>query len=922
MWDPYRLPVGTGKALVPGPLARYPRSSHVRARGRGGWPAAPVRRMPRAMTLEAELAAAIEAAARGVPPPDFEPWALRVFAQQFEYNAPSRAFCVRRGVTPATVARWEDVPAVPSVAFRQVDLACGPPEAVFVTSGTTNRAARGRHLVPHLALYRCSALASFARFVLPDGVRLPCLAFVPPPALRPASSLVQMCVWVGEALASSIEWMIGERGLETERLLARLAAAEASGEALLLVGMTAAFTKLFAACRTRGRGFRLGPASRVVDTGGQKGTTRPLSRPAFLSECWTLLGIPGYYCINEYGMTELCSQRYDSALDDRFHGRSLAPRRLAGPPWLRTRVLDPDTLAPVAPGTSGLLCHHDLANAGSVSVVLSEDLGRAVGDDGIEVLGRVAHVVASHVPALALPAIALGCLAGAAVLVKSGRDDPLSAPAFQRALAAVDPVLAATVVTAYWPGGEVAREDAALGRAAVVVATGGDATLAALAPRLGRRLIAHGPRWSVALVGRAGAGDVDAIALDTALHDQRGCLSPHAVYVTDDARAFAERLAAAAARSPCSRSSRERRPRGALPPPRVPDVARTPRHRGGARRRLDGVGRRRPRVPGPARRHGGRERRPHAPRGGGGAARAGRAASPRHGVRRVRAGGAGAPRDASRWAPRAPARGRLLHLERRRGDRGRAQDGAQAYPPAAHRRLRGRLPRRHAGRPLDRRKPRLPRTLRAAAARGDAPSLRRRGRAGGDRRAHRGGRGRAGAGRGRRPHPRAGVPAHAPPPLRRDRRAARPRRGGDGLRAHGTSVRAPALGRGAGPARARQGARRRAPARRLHREPGGDGHARPRPAGRARDDLRGAPALLRGRPGGARGGPARGSGGSRRGARRRHARAPLRARRTRRSRRGPRPRPPPRPRVRRGGGVRALRAARARAPPHPQLDAA
>ena len=157
----------------------------------------------------------------------------------------------------------------------------------------------------------------------------------------------------------------------------------------------------------------------------------------------------------------------------------------------------------------------------------------------------VAHVVASNVPALALPAIALGCLAGAAVLVKSGRDDPLSAPAFQRALAAVDPVLAATVVTAYWPGGEVAREDAALGRAAVVVATGGDATLAALAPRLGRRLIAHGPRWSVALVGRAGAGDVDAIALDTALHDQRGCLSPHAVYVTDDARAFAERLAAA-----------------------------------------------------------------------------------------------------------------------------------------------------------------------------------------------------------------------------------------------------------------------------------------------------------------------------------------------------------------------------------------
>src|SRR5207253_5508176 len=195
--------------------------------------------------------------------------------------------------------------------------------------------------------------------------------------------------WVGEAFATRVEWFVAAAGLEIDRLLARLTDLETSGDAVLLLGVTAAFAQLFDACRTRGRTFRLGPASRVVDTGGQKGLARPLSRPAFLRECWTAFGIPGYYCVNEYGMTELCSQRYDSALDDRFHGRSLAPRRLAGPPWLRTRVLDPDTLAPVAPGPSGLLCHHDLANAGPVSVVLTEDLGRAAGDDGIAVLGRV-----------------------------------------------------------------------------------------------------------------------------------------------------------------------------------------------------------------------------------------------------------------------------------------------------------------------------------------------------------------------------------------------------------------------------------------------------------------------------------------------------------------------------------------------------
>jgi hypothetical protein len=349
--------------------------------------------VPAPPPFEAEVAAAVAAATGNAAGFDFEAWALRVFAHQFAHNAPYRALCERRGITPHTVARWDDVPPVPSAAFRRVDLACGPAEAIFRSSGTTDPETRARHLVPHLALYRTAALAAFTRFVLPDGFRLPLLLLVPSPVLRPDSSLVQMCVWVGEALATGVEWFVGADGLHIERLLVRLADAEARGEAVLLAGVTAVFAQLFDACRARGRTFRLGPPSRIMDTGGQKGLRRPLSRGGFLRECWSLLGVAGYYCVNEYGMTELCSQRYDSVLVDRFHGRSLAPRRLVAPPWLRTRVLDPDTLAPVAAGAPGLLCHHDLANAGSASVVLTEDLGRTVAGDGIEVLGRVAGAV-------------------------------------------------------------------------------------------------------------------------------------------------------------------------------------------------------------------------------------------------------------------------------------------------------------------------------------------------------------------------------------------------------------------------------------------------------------------------------------------------------------------------------------------------
>lgn len=337
------------------------------------------------MSLEAELAAAIRASdgAKQVP---FEPWALRVFAHQFERNPPYRAFCERRGATPDTVTAWDHVPPVPTAAFRESDLACGPAEAVFRTSGTTaGPAARGRHAIPHLDLYRAAALTAFARFLLPDGARLPALFLLPPPAERPDSSLVRMCAWVGEELATSAEWFAGARGLDVPRLVERLRTAEACGEAVLLAGPTAGFVRLFDA----GPPVRLGPGSRLMDTGGAKGMTRPLSRVGFLRACWTRLGIAGYFCVNEYGMTELCSQRYDSVLRDRFAGRSLDARRLVAPPWLRTRVLDPDTLRPVRAGSVGLLCHHDLANAGSVSVVLTEDIGRAVGDDGIAVVGRV-----------------------------------------------------------------------------------------------------------------------------------------------------------------------------------------------------------------------------------------------------------------------------------------------------------------------------------------------------------------------------------------------------------------------------------------------------------------------------------------------------------------------------------------------------
>ena len=107
-----------------------------------------------------------------------------------------------------------------------------------------------------------------------------------------------------------------------------------------------------------------------------------------------------------------------------------------------------------------------------------------------------------------------------------------------------------------------------------------------------------------------------------------------------------------------------------------------------------------------------------------------------------------------------PGAGALLQL-RRRGQRGRVQDGPP-HRPAAHRRRRGRVPRPHDGRARAHRPAGQADAVRAAAARGVARALRRRRRAGRRRRRrHRRGLPRAdpGGGRASSSRPRATSPA-------------------------------------------------------------------------------------------------------------------------------------------------------------------
>ena len=50
---------------------------------------------------------------------DFDSLALRLFVYQYENNLPYQRFCNGRGQTPATVTRWQEIPAAPAAAFKR-----------------------------------------------------------------------------------------------------------------------------------------------------------------------------------------------------------------------------------------------------------------------------------------------------------------------------------------------------------------------------------------------------------------------------------------------------------------------------------------------------------------------------------------------------------------------------------------------------------------------------------------------------------------------------------------------------------------------------------------------------------------------------------------------------------------------------------
>ena len=329
-----------------------------------------------------ERGAAPAERARGAQEAELNRLALELFAFQYEHNAPYRRFCRARRVEPGRVSEWTQIPPMPLTAFKELTLACEPPEhaaAVFMTSGSTGASRRGRNHHPHLHLYDASLRVNFAHHFLPDRDRTRVLVLNQRPEEQPNSSIAYFFARLVDFFGDpASDFFVDDRGLQVQRLVAAFREAQAAREPVVLLGTSFAYVHLLDALTQEGLSFRLPPGSRLLDTGGFKGRSREVSAEELRASFGERLGIPDAWCVNYYGMTEISTQYYDTSLRSDWQGAPSGPRYKTVPPWARVRVIDPETQLPVKDGEQGLIVHYDLANRGSCLAVLSEDIGYLV----------------------------------------------------------------------------------------------------------------------------------------------------------------------------------------------------------------------------------------------------------------------------------------------------------------------------------------------------------------------------------------------------------------------------------------------------------------------------------------------------------------------------------------------------------------
>ncbi len=323
---------------------------------------------------------------------EFNRIALAQFELQFHTIPPYREYCQHKGVSPAAAKKWQEIPAVPSKAFKDFVLASFPVEKAehaYFTSGTTNPLKKGQIYRDPAAVKLIHAANGLLtrKYVFPDQERMKILLMTPSPQMAPGIGMAVGLDRVRTQFGTpDSDYLISFGGLNLELMVQSLLDAEATGAPLALIGSTPGFIFFFKACARDKISFKLPLGSRICDGGGYMGQFGECSKEEYFEMCHEILGIEEPYCINVLGMGEVSTNFFDSTLADHLAGRQSSRHKII-PPWTRTQVVDVDTFTRLPPGEVGLLKHYDLVNRSMVVAVQTDNLGFET-EDGFEIVGR------------------------------------------------------------------------------------------------------------------------------------------------------------------------------------------------------------------------------------------------------------------------------------------------------------------------------------------------------------------------------------------------------------------------------------------------------------------------------------------------------------------------------------------------------
>lgn len=163
----------------------------------------------------------------------------------------------------------------------------------------------------------------------------------------------------------------------------------------------------------------------------------------------------------------------------------------------------------------------------------------------------ISHLLPGNVAGTSVMSLACGLLAKSSNLAKVSADELLLPVLFAETLRQIEPEWAHNLAVTTWENDAVEITEAAFQKSDLIVVYGSDETIEKVRGKMppATRAIYHGHKLSLGIVAREMLHPAlaEQAAIDIALYDQRGCLSPHLYYVEEGGAAspieFAQWLA-------------------------------------------------------------------------------------------------------------------------------------------------------------------------------------------------------------------------------------------------------------------------------------------------------------------------------------------------------------------------------------------